>query len=131
MKENGCDLTAYVQFHGWTKFFDCLIGPAFPKLVKELLIHATASNHQVTSYVMGKNIVIIEDIIRKDIVHDGSGIRCSEMADKGSDLIFTFGKPSNKIKHLKYHLKIWARIIMGRMNHGKPATSPDYINIDQ
>lgn len=35
MKENVCDLTPDVEFQGWTKYFDRLIGPVYPKLVKE------------------------------------------------------------------------------------------------
>ena len=34
MKENGYDLIPNVKFQGWTKYFDRLIGPVFPKLVK-------------------------------------------------------------------------------------------------
>ena len=34
MKENGYDLTPDVEFQGWEEYFNCLIGPAFPKLVK-------------------------------------------------------------------------------------------------
>ena len=40
MKEDGYDLTPDVEFQGWTKYFDRLIGPVFPKLVKEFWIHA-------------------------------------------------------------------------------------------
>ena len=86
MKENGHDLIPDVEFQGWMKYFDNLIGPVFPKLVKEFWIHATTSNHEVTSYVMGKKIIIIEDFIGKFIGYDGSGIRCIDMAEKGSDL---------------------------------------------
>ena len=59
------------------------------------------------------------------------------MADRCSDLksiskeIFTSGQPSSKIRDLKDHHKIWARIILGCINHRKPTSSPDYINIDQ
>ena len=59
------------------------------------------------------------------------------MAGKGSDLnkfsqeIFTFGQLSNKIKDLKDYLRIWAKIILGCINHRKPTSSSDYINIDQ
>ena len=30
MKENGYDLTPDVEFQGWKKYFDRLIGPVFP-----------------------------------------------------------------------------------------------------
>ena len=34
MKENGYDLTPNVELQGWTKYFDRLLGPVFPRLVK-------------------------------------------------------------------------------------------------
>ena len=137
MEENGFDLTADVAIQGWNMYFDRLLDPVFPILVKELWIHATSSNHQVTSYVIGKNIAITKDMIAKLIGYNGRGIRCNDMAEKCSDLttisreIFTSGQPSNKIKHLKDYFRIWAKTIMGCINHGKPTSSPDYINIDQ
>ncbi|KAL5076900.1 hypothetical protein RYX36_015884 [Vicia faba] len=118
MKENGYNLMADVKFQGWKKYFDRQIGPVFPKLVKQFLIHSTASNHQVTSYVMGKKIATTEDPIGKLIGHEGSEI-------------FAFGQPSNKINDLKDYLRIWYRIILGCTNHRKPTSSPDYINFDQ
>ena len=137
MKENDYDLTPDVEFQGWTKYFDRLLGPVFPSLVKEFWIHTTTSNHQVTLYVIGKKIVIFEDLIAWLIGHDGGAIRCSDMAEKCPDLttiskeIFTSGKPSNKIKDLKYYFRIWSKIILGCISHRKPISSPDYINIDQ
>ena len=118
MKENGYDLIPDVEFQGWSKYFDRLLGLVFPKFVKEFWIHATTSNHQVTCFVKGKKIIITEDLIRKLIGHDGGGIRCSDIADKSSDLtkvskeIFTSGQPSKKIKELKDYLKIWSKIIL-------------------
>ena len=73
MKENSYDLTPGVEFQGWTRYFDRLLGPVFPKLVKEFWIQASTSNHQVTSYVMGKNISISEDLIARLIGHNGGG----------------------------------------------------------
>ena len=65
LKENGFDLSEDIKAQGWEKYFDRLVGPTFPILVKEFWIHASSSNHQVTSYVMGKKIVITEDLIGK------------------------------------------------------------------
>src|ERR1043165_1128195 len=104
MKENGHDLLEEVEFQGWSKYFDRLIDPVFHILVKELRIHASASQHQVTSYFMGKKIVITEDLIGRLIGHDGNSVKCTNMAKKaGSDLvkvskeIFSSRQPSNKI----------------------------------
>ena len=86
---------------------------------------------------MGKKIVITEDLIGKLIGYNGGRVRCIDMADKCSDLksiarvIFTSGQPSSKIRDLKDYYRIWARIILGCINHRKPIISPDYINIDQ
>ena len=63
LKENRFDLSADVTAQGWNMYFDFLLGPMFPIMVKELWVHATSSNHQVTPYVLGKKIVIIEDLI--------------------------------------------------------------------
>ncbi|KAL5075944.1 hypothetical protein RYX36_014928 [Vicia faba] len=137
MKENDFDLTADVEFQGWNIYFDRLLGPVFLKLVKELWIHGSSSNHQATSYVMGKKIAITEELIAKLIGYNGGGIRCSEMAEKCLDLttisreIFTSGQPSGKIKDLKDYFRIWAKIILGCINHRKLTSSPNYINIDQ
>ena len=65
LQENGFNLYEDVTAQGWNRYFDRLLGPTFPILVKELWIHASSSNHQVTSYVMGKKIVITKDLIGK------------------------------------------------------------------
>ena len=49
LKENGFDLSEEVKAQGWEKYFDRLVGPTFPILVKEFWIHASSSNHQVQS----------------------------------------------------------------------------------
>ena len=56
--------------------------------------------------------------------------RCSDTALIARE-IFTLGLPSSKIRELKDHYRIWAKIILGCINHRKPTSSPDYINIDQ
>ena len=50
-------------------------------LVKEFWIHAKASTHLVTSFVMGKKIVITEDHIARLIGYSGGGVRCIDMAE--------------------------------------------------
>ena len=75
-----------VTAQGWNRYFDRLLGPVFPILVKEFWIHATSSNHQVTSCLMGKKIVITEDLVGKRIGYNGRGVRCIDMAEKCSYL---------------------------------------------
>ena len=60
LKENGFDLSEEIKAQGWEKYFDRLVGPTFPILVKKFWIHASSSNHQVTSYIMGKKIVLLK-----------------------------------------------------------------------
>ena len=118
LQENGFNLYEDVNAQGWNKYFDRLLGPTFLILVKEFWIHASSSNHQVTSYVMGKKIVITEDLISRLIGYNGGGVRCINMAERCSDVasiareIFTLGLPSSKIRDLKDHHKIWAKIIL-------------------
>lgn len=63
MAENGFDFRHTVQFQGWTKYFERLVGPVFPILVKEFWIHAQAYPKVIVSSVMGKNIMITEKMI--------------------------------------------------------------------
>ena len=49
MKENGFDLTEEVRAQKWERYFDRLVGPTFPALVKEFWIHAKISKHLVIS----------------------------------------------------------------------------------
>ena len=65
LKENGFDLSEEIQAQGWEKYFDRLVGPTFPILVKEFWIHASSSSHQVTSYIMGKKVVMTADHIAR------------------------------------------------------------------
>ena len=65
LKENGFDLTAEVKTQRWERYFDRLVGPTFPELVKEFWIHAKIDKHLVVSSVMGKKIVITEDHIAR------------------------------------------------------------------
>lgn len=50
---NGFDLCHAVEFQVWTKFFDRLIGPVYPILVKEFWIHAKVS--PITTPKKGKD----------------------------------------------------------------------------
>ncbi|KAL5076615.1 hypothetical protein RYX36_015599 [Vicia faba] len=137
LKENGFDLTEEIRAQKWERYFDRLVGPTFPALVKEFWIHAKISKHLVISSVMGKKIVISEDLIARLIGQSGGGVRCVDMAERCPDIgvvanrIFTLGMPSSKIKDLKDHCRVWAKIVLGCFNHRKPTSSPDYINVDQ
>lgn len=89
----------------------------------------------VLSYVMSKQIKITENLIRKLIGFEGQGV--TGVSDGRIDMarvcneIFTYGIPSTKIRDLKPHYKIWAKIILGYIHNKNPTNSPDYINADQ
>lgn len=72
MKDNGIDLLIGVKVQGWEQFFNCLQGPVFFNLVREFWILTKSSLFQVTYFVFGKKIVILEKLIVKLIGHDGS-----------------------------------------------------------
>lgn len=137
LKENWFDLLSDVKIQGWEKYFDHLHGPVLFQLVREFWTHAKTSVFQVTSFVLGKSIVIIEKLIAKLIGHDGSGTRCHLMVAKRyyiidiSKVIFTFIVHSNKIKDLIPYMRIQVRILLGRVHHRKTTNSVEYINGDQ
>lgn len=134
LEDSGCNLNHNVDTQEWNRFFDHLHGPVFPKLVKEFWIHPTAADNVVTSYVMGKKITITEDVIGRLYGHDGNGIKYLDMAKEISNLslvskeIFTDGMPSNNVKNLKTNLRVWAKILLGNINHRKSTTSSDLLN---
>ena len=135
LRENGFDLFPAVKFQGWESFFDRLIGPVFPHLVKKFWIHAIATPKVILSFVMGKEISITENQIRKLLGFKGLGVTGMpngrmEMFMVYSE-IFTNGQGSSKVRDLKDKYKIWARIIHGCIHHRKDTSSPDYINADK
>lgn len=70
MADNGYDFRHTVRFQGWIKYFDRLVGPVFPTLVKEFWIHAQAYHKVIISSVMGKKLMIIEKLISQLIGYE-------------------------------------------------------------
>ena len=84
---------------------------------------------------MGKEISITENLIRKLLGFEGTGVTGiangrMEMSKVYAE-IFTNGQGSSKARDLKNKYKIWARIIHGCIHHRKETSSPKYINADQ
>lgn len=137
LKDNGFDLLDAVKIQGWEKFFYRLQGHVLFHLVREFWTHAKISIFQLTSFILGKKIVITKKLISKLIRHDGSGKRCYQVVERKFDLIeiskviFTSGIHSNNIKDLQPNLRIWAKFLLGCTHHGKPTNFADYINGDQ
>ncbi|KAI5385301.1 hypothetical protein KIW84_072049 [Lathyrus oleraceus] len=73
-----------LRSQGWEGFFDCLKGPVYDQLVKQLWVFAKASKFQVTSYVLGHKISISEKSIATLLGHDGSGKKCFNRTTVGS-----------------------------------------------
>ena len=135
LRDNGFDLIPAVEFQGWNQFFDRLVGPVFPPLVKEFWIHATCAPKAILSFVMGKEISITENVIRKLFGLEGEGEVAIPKDRFDMNIvyaeIFTSGNASTKIKDLKDEYKIWAKIFISCIHHRKESSSPDYINQDQ
>src|SRR4051812_4004130 len=49
---------------GWANYFDRLIGPVCPILVKEFWTHAILTPNAIISFVLGQEIAITENLIR-------------------------------------------------------------------
>lgn len=135
LAENGFEFCPTLNFQGWVKYFDRLVGPIFPLLVNEFWIHAQVFPKVILSSVIGKTIMVtkkmISQLIRCEdvVVVTAPAIRLN-MATICSE-IFIYGFQSNKIRDLKPHYNIWAKIFLGCFFHRKPSNSPDYINNEQ
>lgn len=68
--DNGFDFREIVKFQGWENFFDRLLGPVFPVLVKEFWIHASVYPKVVVSSVMGTKYMVTEQLIRQLIGYE-------------------------------------------------------------
>lgn len=133
--DNGFDFREIVKFQGWEKFFDRLLGPVFPVLVKEFWIHASVYPKVVVSSIMGTKYMVTEQLIRQLVGYKHEDVDYLPPARRDMEEIyaevFVFGKHSNKIKDLKPHYKVWAKIFIGCIFHRKNTNSPDYINNEQ
>lgn len=87
LKEKGFDLLSDVKFKGSEKYFDCLHGIIFFHLVREFWTYTKTLVFQVTSFVLGKKIVVTEKLITKLIGHDRSRVRYHRMMEKGMILL--------------------------------------------
>ncbi|XP_058784253.1 uncharacterized protein LOC131659026 [Vicia villosa] len=121
---------------GWANYFDRLIGPVYPDLVKDFWSHATLTPNTIISFVLGKEISITENLIRKLLNLQGLGGVTGAIPGRIDwetvyPKIFTSGKGSPNTKDLKTSYRVWAKIILGTINHRKSTVSTTYINQDQ
>lgn len=135
LAENGFDFREQVKFQGWEKFFERLPGPVYPALVKEFWIHASQYPNVVVSSVMGRKLMVTEEMLRNLFGYQHTDIDYLPLARRNLDVVyaevFTSGQQSNKIKDLKPHYKLWIKILIGCVFHRKNTNSPDYINNEQ
>lgn len=135
LDDNGFDFKEIVKFQGWEKFFDRLLDPVFPTLVKELWIHASVYPKVVVSSVMGTKFMVTEQLIKQLIGYGHDNVEYIPPARRNMEEmcaeVFLSGEHSNKIKDLKPHYKIWAKIFIGCIFHRKTTNSLDYINNEQ
>lgn len=102
--------------------------------MKQFWIFVSATNLEVTTFVLGHKITISEKSIAKLLSYYGYGKCCFEMLAKKDRMeeiarvIFLDGKPSSNAKKLHRHLRVWFKIILGCIHHITSTNSPYYIN---
>ncbi|XP_058760167.1 uncharacterized protein LOC131633470 [Vicia villosa] len=121
---------------GWSKFFERLIGPVYPTLVKEFWTHATATSTAIVSFVLGHEVVVAKKMIRKLYGLDGLNGVTRALAGRTDwervDLeLFSSGTASPYTTDLKPPYRVWAKIILGSLYHRRPSSSATYVNQDQ
>lgn len=84
---------------------------------------------------MGTKLMITEKLIKHLIGYEHEDVPYTSAARRNMEEIsaevFVSRVHSNKIKDLKPHYKIWAKIFLGCIFHRKITNSPDYINNEQ
>ncbi|XP_058750455.1 uncharacterized protein LOC131623463 [Vicia villosa] len=136
LREHEFNLKSNMLIQGWEVFFDRLIGPVYPDLVKEFWIHATLTPREIIYLVLGQEVSITENLIRKLLNLEGLSGATGAVAgrtdwDAVYSEVFTTGQGSNNTKDLKAPYRIWDKILLGCIHHRKATVSPTYINQDQ
>src|SRR3954467_9735753 len=65
LKVHGFKPDAKTMAQGWSNYLDRLVGPIYPTLVKDFWAHATVTPTAIISFVLGHEVVITENMIRK------------------------------------------------------------------
>ncbi|XP_058775244.1 uncharacterized protein LOC131649499 [Vicia villosa] len=136
LQEHNFNIKNNMLVQGWEMFFDRLIGPVYPELVKEFWIHATLTPKAILSFVLGKEISITENLIKRLLNLEGYfGAAGAIVGRTDWDAvyaeIFTSRESSKNIKDLKPPYRIWDKILLGCIYHRKASVSPNYMNQDQ
>ncbi|XP_058784369.1 uncharacterized protein LOC131659153 [Vicia villosa] len=136
LQEHNLNLKNNMLVQGWELFFNRLIGPVYPELVKEFWVHATLMPKAILSFVCGQEIYITENLIRRLLGLENcfGSIRAIVGRTDWDAVyaeIFKSREGSTSIKDLKDPYRIWAKILLGFIYHRKATVSPNYINQDQ
>src|SRR3954471_11506144 len=62
---DGFNTSAETVASGWSNYLDRLLGPIYPALVKYFWAHATVTPTAIISFMLGHEVVISENLIRK------------------------------------------------------------------
>src|SRR4051812_34942206 len=65
LREHGFNTNAETMEQGWSNYFERLVEPVYPDLVKDFWVHATVTPTALISFVLRHEVVVIEKMIMK------------------------------------------------------------------
>src|SRR3954467_10284746 len=107
LKANGFKCDARILEQGWSKYLNRLVGPIYPDLVKDFWVHATVTSTAIISFVLGHEVVISENLIRKlsnlNDEEGWSGLQPGMVSwyQVESHIFLAFGADSHRMGNLK------------------------------
>src|SRR4051812_45239117 len=122
---------AAMLVQGWSNYFERLVGPVYPLLVKDFWTHATVTPTTIISFVLGHEVVVTEKMIRKlyglDDIDGITGALPGRVDwDKVDRELFSSGSTSHLTTSLKPSYRVWAEIILGSLYHRKISLAAMY-----
>src|SRR3954465_1899923 len=134
LKANGFQCDARIFEQGWSKYLDRLVGPIYPELVKDFWVHATITPTAIISFVLGHEVIITENLIRKLYgLNDEEGWaelqpHTVDWALVEKQISTVVGIDSHLTGNLRPFYKVWAEIILGSLHHRKRMLCSSYIS---
>ncbi|XP_058756488.1 uncharacterized protein LOC131629725 [Vicia villosa] len=137
LRIHGFNTNAETMAQGLLNYLERLVGPIYLDLVKDLWVNATVTPTAIISFVLGHEIVVTEQLIRKLYNLDdeeGStgalpGIFDWTAVEK--EISTVVGVVSHQTGSLKPFYKVWAEIILGSLYHRKRSFTSTYIDPNQ
>src|SRR3954464_1697529 len=65
LREHDFKTNAEMMEQGWSNYFERLVGPVYPALVKDFWAHATVTPTAIIFFVLGHEVAITEKMIKK------------------------------------------------------------------